>query len=324
MKPEYIKQFEKLGFGMFVHFGLYSVLGKGEWVYYTLNSEDKKKYFSEEFANKFNPKKDWATKLVKTAKAAGAKYITLTTKHHDGFFLYDSKGLTNWDSTKLGPKRDLVKEFVDACNRQSIIIKWELENMLTFANIPKKEKYKLNTVIDIDSDTEYQLDIFSIGREVVETGTQKLSLSSTGKLVSNTDNKYITSYDYKLLSKNENHSMKTVVETDKGKHPGIYNLFRQLVSVKNSTNSADFPDFIAVITGSKIAFNILGKLYIASSRKVENSVDIAYGSEIYAVDNDKVYFVKSKNIGNGVTKNVMYSCNLNNNIVHTCKIMYGY
>ena len=39
MKPEYIKQFEKLGFGMFVHFGLYSVLGKGEWVYYTLNSE---------------------------------------------------------------------------------------------------------------------------------------------------------------------------------------------------------------------------------------------------------------------------------------------
>lgn len=135
MKPEYIKRFEKLGFGMFVHFGLYSVLGKGEWVYYTLNSEDKKKYFSEEFANKFNPKKDWAIKLVKTAKAAGAKYITLTTKHHDGFFLYDSKGLTNWDSTKLGPKRDLVKEFVDACNKEGIVpffyhalLDWHNEN----------------------------------------------------------------------------------------------------------------------------------------------------------------------------------------------------
>ena len=88
MKPEYIKQFEKLGFGMFVHFGLYSVLGKGEWVYYTLNSEDKKKYFSEEFANKFNPKKDWAIKLVKTAKAAGAKYITLKNKKHNRFFFF--------------------------------------------------------------------------------------------------------------------------------------------------------------------------------------------------------------------------------------------
>ena len=121
MKPEYIKRFEKLGFGMFVHFGLYSTLGRGEWVYYILSPEEKKKYFSDEFANKFNPKKDWATKLVRTAKKAGAKYITLTTKHHEGFFLYDSKCLTKWDSVQLGPKRDLVREFVDACNKEGIV-----------------------------------------------------------------------------------------------------------------------------------------------------------------------------------------------------------
>lgn len=121
MKPEYIKKFEKLGFGMFVHFGLYSTLEKGEWIYYALNEEDKKHYFSDEFASTFNPRKDWAIKLVKTAKKSGVKYITLTTKHHDGFFLYDSKGLTHWDSIQLGTKRDLVKEFVDACNQEGIV-----------------------------------------------------------------------------------------------------------------------------------------------------------------------------------------------------------
>ena len=121
MKPDYIKRFEQLGFGVFVHFGLYSTLERGEWIYTTIDEEGKKKYFSDEFANTFNPKKDWAIKLVKMAKNAGAKYITLTTKHHEGFFLYDSKGLTTWDAMHLGPKRDLVKEFVDACNKEGIV-----------------------------------------------------------------------------------------------------------------------------------------------------------------------------------------------------------
>jgi len=121
MKPEYIRRFEELGFGIFVHFGLYSVIGKGEWHYFCDPKADKNYYFSDDFANKFNPKKDWAIKLVKEAKKAGAKYITLTTKHHEGFFLYDSKGLTSWDAINLGPKRDLIREFVDACNQEGIV-----------------------------------------------------------------------------------------------------------------------------------------------------------------------------------------------------------
>ena len=121
MKPEYIAKFEKLGLGMFVHFGLYSMIGKGEWIYANPPGVDQKYYFSAEFANKFNPKKDWAKKLVKAAKNAGAKYITLTTKHHEGFCLFDACGTTDWDALHYGPKRDLIREFVDACNEQGII-----------------------------------------------------------------------------------------------------------------------------------------------------------------------------------------------------------
>lgn len=114
---EYIKRFEKLGFGMFVHFGLYSVNAKGEWAYNrNISIADYATLF-----DRFNPDPDWAKGLVATAKSAGCKYITITTRHHDGFSLYDTCGLTDYDAPHSAAKRDLIREFVDACNAEDII-----------------------------------------------------------------------------------------------------------------------------------------------------------------------------------------------------------
>lgn len=112
-----IKEFEKLGFGMFVHFGLYSMLGKGEWVKEIYKIPD------EEYmplAKKFNPDKNWAKDLVATAKKAGCKYITLTTRHHDGYSLFDTCGLNDYDAPH-SCGRDLIREFTDACNEAGIV-----------------------------------------------------------------------------------------------------------------------------------------------------------------------------------------------------------
>ena len=114
---EYVKDFEKLGFGMFVHFGLYSVLGKGEWAKFHLNIPDEK---YEKLTAKFNVKKNFAKELVAAAKSAGCKYITLTTRHHDGFSLYDTCGLNEFDAPHSACGRDLIREFVDACNAEGI------------------------------------------------------------------------------------------------------------------------------------------------------------------------------------------------------------
>ena len=112
-----ILDFEKLGLGMFVHFGLYSKLGKGEWALRSL-ALDPVEYEAQ--AKTFCPEPDWAEKLVANAKNAGCKYITLTTRHHDGYSLYDTCGLNNYDAPH-SCGRDLVREFVDACNAQGII-----------------------------------------------------------------------------------------------------------------------------------------------------------------------------------------------------------
>lgn len=114
---KYVKDFENMGLGMFVHFGIYSIIGKGEWSMHHLKIP-KEEY--RQLAPSFCPEKDWAIKLVRTAKDAGCKYITLTSRHHDGYSLYDTRGLNDYDTVHyIG--RDLVGEFVDACRAEGII-----------------------------------------------------------------------------------------------------------------------------------------------------------------------------------------------------------
>lgn len=117
-KLQYIENFEKLGMGLFVHFGLYSIVGKGEW-YKSAHGIDMKEYIP--LIHKFKIKKTWAKELVSTAKKAGAKYITITTRHHDGFSLFDTCGLSEFDVMHSPTGRDLMREFVDECNAAGIV-----------------------------------------------------------------------------------------------------------------------------------------------------------------------------------------------------------
>jgi alpha-L-fucosidase len=97
-------------FGMFIHWGLYSQAARHEWVKHNehLTNAEYQKYFDQFNPDHFDPKK-WA----REAKAAGMKYAVLTTKHHEGFCLFDSK-YTDYKATNTHAKRDLVKEYVDA------------------------------------------------------------------------------------------------------------------------------------------------------------------------------------------------------------------
>jgi alpha-L-fucosidase len=105
-------------FGMFIHWGLYALPARHEWVknQERITNETYQKYFDEFNPDLFEPKK-WA----KEAKAAGMKYAVLTTKHHEGFCLFDSK-YTDYKATKTSAKRDLVKEYVDAFRAEGIKI----------------------------------------------------------------------------------------------------------------------------------------------------------------------------------------------------------
>jgi alpha-L-fucosidase len=101
---------------MFVHWGLYSVIGHQEWV---MESEGIPVPEYEKLARHFRPKPGAAREWARLARRAGQKYIVLTTKHHEGFCLWDTK-LTDYNAAKQGPGRDLVAEFVEAAPAEGL------------------------------------------------------------------------------------------------------------------------------------------------------------------------------------------------------------
>jgi alpha-L-fucosidase len=105
-------------FGMFIHWGLYAQPARHEWIkrWERMTDAQYQPYFDLFNPDLFDPKA-WA----KSAKAAGMKYAVLTTKHHEGFCLFDSK-YTDYKATNTAAKRDLVKEFVDAFRAEGIKI----------------------------------------------------------------------------------------------------------------------------------------------------------------------------------------------------------
>jgi alpha-L-fucosidase len=105
-------------FGLFIHWGVYSLIGKGEWV------QDTGRIPLEEYEplhKRFNPTQFNAAEWVALAKRAGQKYLVITTKHHDGFCMFDSK-LTDYDIMSTPLKRDVIKELADECHRQGMTI----------------------------------------------------------------------------------------------------------------------------------------------------------------------------------------------------------
>ena len=98
-------------FGMFVHYGLYSIRGMQEWSMVRENTPIEE---YEKLANQFCPKEGAPREWAALAKAAGMKYMVFTTRHHEGFSLWDSK-VNPYNSVNYGPHRDIVREYVDAC-----------------------------------------------------------------------------------------------------------------------------------------------------------------------------------------------------------------
>jgi alpha-L-fucosidase len=103
-------------FGMFIHWGLYSVLGRHEWV---MENEGIPVSEYAPLAKHFKPKPNAAQAWAKLARQAGQKYMVMTTKHHEGFCQWDTK-LTNYCAAKQGPGRDLVREYVDAARAEGL------------------------------------------------------------------------------------------------------------------------------------------------------------------------------------------------------------
>jgi alpha-L-fucosidase len=103
-------------FGMFIHWGLYSILGREAWA---MGDEDIPLPEYEQLAKQFQPPPNAARFWARLAREAGMRYMVMTTKHHEGFCLFDSK-LTDYCAPRQGPGRDLVREYIEAARSENL------------------------------------------------------------------------------------------------------------------------------------------------------------------------------------------------------------
>ncbi len=133
-------------FGMFIHFGLYAMAARHEWMkrYEKMADEDYQRYFERFDPDLFDPAA-WA----KNAKRAGMKYVVITTKHHEGFCLWDTK-YTDYKVTNTPFGRDLLREAVDAFRAEGIrigfyysLLDWHHPDFPIDMNHPDEERLEL-------------------------------------------------------------------------------------------------------------------------------------------------------------------------------------
>ncbi|PDH41859.1 MAG: alpha-L-fucosidase [Rhodothermaeota bacterium MED-G19] len=148
--------FSDAKFGLFIHWGVYSILGDGEWV---MNNQNISIEEYEKLPSFFNPIDYNPSEWVKMAKDAGMKYITITSRHHDGFSMFDSK-ITDYDIIDSSPyKRDILKMLAEECKKEGIklffyysLLDWHNDDYFprgrTGNDIPGRKEGKWEDYID--------------------------------------------------------------------------------------------------------------------------------------------------------------------------------
>jgi alpha-L-fucosidase len=162
-KTQRMKWWTDARFGMFIHWGLYALPARHEWVKNAerMTNEQYQKYFDMFNPDMFDPH-EWA----KMAKAAGMKYVVLTAKHHEGFCLFDSK-FTDYKSTNTPYGKDLIKEYVEAFRAEGLkvgfyysLIDWHHPDYTIDSNHPQRQTSdtayaRLNKGRDMNKYREY-------------------------------------------------------------------------------------------------------------------------------------------------------------------------
>lgn len=218
---------------------------------------------------------------------------------------------------------EFMPEFVKACNGQPMIIKWELENILTFGNIPNRIEFLPNKIINPEADEEYTLDIYCTGTVETDEKIPSFNLSAdncNGKMRYKT----IKTYGFDAYAKPLSDGAKTSGKFEKCKVTGLHNLFMQLCAIKTSNELNKFPYFEGIISDNALVFVIDKRLYLVKSNRIMEPKDIAHGVELYSVEKGKIYFIKSKKINDKISKDSLYSYTIQSGALRLCKTVFSY
>ena len=216
--------------------------------------------------------------------------------------------------------KTFMNDFVEACNNNSMIMKWELINMLTFANIPDAIVLKPNRIIDLDNSKEYMLDIYYDG--VRKSGDNEY-VFGIGRDVE-IKSKYVKTYNYEAWEKSTraDENGKDANKIRKSSLASMHNLFMTICAIKIAGNNKDYESYNGIVADGYLVYCINNRVFKCKAYKQSETKEFARGVEIYGYDRGIVYIRKSISIGNGVKKESIYSYGLKDETSRLCKIQF--
>jgi hypothetical protein len=219
--------------------------------------------------------------------------------------------------------QEFMKDFADACNNDSLIMQWELSNILNFGYVPDSIKLKENRILNFDRNSELFLDIYF--DRMVKTGERE-------HVVSNIVNESTIRYKYEKIYNFECYEKVYEGSTHafdgnpqkikKSDIKGMEKLFRTLYIYKIMTGANEFENYKGLIKDGDMVFQINNRLYCCKAYKDSEVKEIAQGVQFHTYDRGIVYFKKSFELKGGARKELIYSYSIRDGLFRLCRIQF--
>jgi hypothetical protein len=225
---------------------------------------------------------------------------------------------------------EFMQDFVEACNHEPLIMQWELGNILNFGPVPDALTLTTNKVLDLETKSEYSLDIFVAGTRDVGSTEYVMSFNLGSKKGMDVRQKQVKVYDYdtyeKPASANKSYIKaepdKAGDKLQKSKLPGILNIFRTLTSIRIGSEADKFEEFTGFLSDGDLVYTVKNRIFVCKAYKFVETKEIATGMKLISFDRGLIYMARDELIGNGVYKEKIYSYCIRDGSVRLCKIHF--
>lgn len=218
-----------------------------------------------------------------------------------------------------------MPEFVKACSKEPLVLKWELSKILDFGAIPERTALKANKIIDIDTGSEFLVDIFSTGKKKTNESEYIINLTGNNSDVTKKA-KYIQTYGFEIYEKKKESSdiinSAGINKLKKSNIDGFGGVFETLIGkgiVRESINSVSYT---GIIVAGKIVYQVGNQIFICDLNRYTKPVEIGRNVEIYSYDNGFVYIIKRTICESSICKESIYALNPVNMQIKLCKIQF--
>lgn len=222
---------------------------------------------------------------------------------------------------------EFMPEFVEACNNQPMVLKWELGNILEFGRVPNNMQFKQNVITDLSNGKEYTLDIYVGDVVEIESNSFSLSLVPGNDSDLNPIKKFMKYYKYDVYSKESTaNNSNPKVESDKltpCKLHGAMNLYNSLFKIKAGKDAEEFDVYTGFIVGKDLVYCIDRRLFLAPVDKFCDPKEIARGVELVSFEGGMIYFLKPMRVNSKIRKETIYSYSLKDGNLRLCKVRFS-